>query len=80
MRLRYYLHGDQHEDGGNKWFCARCDVFVLQEHFHRDQRHMGREGDKDYPRYQKDLEGLTTYLENTEGRYSRPYSPRNCIA
>ena len=77
MKSRYYLHGDQHDDGGDKWFCARCDYFVPQEHFYRDERHMGREGDKDYPRYQRDLKGLTNAEAST---HYRPTSPRNCIA
>lgn len=78
--IRYYLHGDQHEDEGDKWYCARCDIFVPQEHFYRDESHAGPAGDKDYPRYLSGLKRLKITLENGRGQYFRPSSPRNCIA
>jgi hypothetical protein len=78
--IRYYLHGDQHEGGGDVWYCARCDSFVAQEHFYRDRRHTGLEGDKDYPRYLDGVKRLKIVMDNGRGRYLRPPSPRNCIA
>ena len=79
MKTRYYLHGDQHEDGGDKWFCARCDSFVDQSHFYHSERHVGSEGDKDYPRYLDGKKRLHISLGNSGGKLFRPPSPRNCI-
>jgi len=30
---RYYLHGDQHEDDAEKFYCAQCDLFTEANHF-----------------------------------------------
>lgn len=79
-KQRYYLHGDQHEDGGDLWYCARCDVFFEQAHFYTDERHIGAEGNKDYTRYQQGLKRLKTLSKDTNGEYYRPADARNCIA
>lgn len=78
--IRYYLHGDQHEDGGDKWYCARCDLFVAQQHFFSHESHTAAEGNKDYPRYVDGLKRLKIFMKNTRGSYFRPPSPPNCIA
>ena len=33
MTSRYYLHGDEHESDGGRYFCASCDLFVGPQHF-----------------------------------------------
>lgn len=76
MKKRYYLHGDNHEDLTDSWFCAKCDDFVPLEHFYRNSPHT--DNDANYALYSDRVARLDIILHNTN--MQRPFNPRNCLA
>ncbi len=63
-RQRYYLHGDQYEQDGSRFYCAQCDVFFSADHFQSHGPHTG--------------ERFLSSLAYFRGRYgSEYYRPEN---
>ena len=72
MAKRYYLHGDQHKDNPDLYYCRACDLFEKAEHF-VDALHKGSHID----RYRKSLSLWKSYKP---GGYERPSDSFNLVA
>ena len=70
---RYYVHGDCHEEKEGQFYCAFCDLFLPDSHFH-DGSHTGH-----YARYESSLTAFKSRIKNGS-TYSRPMNPFNLVA
>jgi hypothetical protein len=77
-KIRYYLHGDQKEDNSNLWYCARCDAFVLRDHFYLSSHAWSKT--TEFELYLSDKSRLDVILKNLGDRHYRPEDPPNCVA
>ena len=39
--MRYYIHGDYHEENKDMIYCKRCDAFEKMDHFYNDHKDIG---------------------------------------
>jgi hypothetical protein len=81
--MRYYLHGDVTEHDPNLLYCARCDAFVPEAHWHQPDVHSwSRSPNGEYERYRRgwkflyDKDGLLA----RGSKFVRPKNARNLFA
>jgi hypothetical protein len=55
-KIRYYLHGDQHENKPGKYYCASCDFSFERSHFHQHDKNPS-----DMNSYEKYLQTLKSW-------------------
>lgn len=70
---RYYVHGDCHDQNDGQYFCAYCDLFLPDAHFH-DGSHSGH-----YTRYESSLKGFNAKVKNG-APIDPPRNPFNLVA
>lgn len=73
--MRYYVHGDLHEDRPDVYYCARCDFFVPAQHFN-DEDHVSTRAE----RYRCSLECWKRYAKVRNSKFYRPTDADNIIA
>lgn len=72
---RYYVHGDQHEETSNMYYCARCDLFTSAQHF-EDANHVSTRAQ----RYERSLQSWERYSKMQNTKSYRPSDAENIIA
>ncbi len=65
--MRYYVHGDLHEERPDMYYCARCDFFEPAQHFDAED-HVSTRAE----RYQRSLESWKRYAKARNSKYYRP--------
>ena len=73
-RKRYYLHGDKEEGNPDKYYCARCDIFIEAEHFETHDSKGNNE------RYLTSLARWTQREQEVPFNWSRPQNATNILA
>ena len=73
-KKRYYVHGDRSEEDPDSYYCAACDLFRPEAHFHGECHCTDH-----YARYTHSHKGLKTLLKNSR-EFMRPAAPFNLFA
>lgn len=72
---RYYVHGDLHEEKPDMYYCACCDLFVLEKHFEAED-HVSTRAEK----YQHSINTWKYLAQEVDSKYYRPIDAENIIA
>jgi uncharacterized protein YozE (UPF0346 family) len=73
-KVRYYVHGDLHEERPNTYYCASCDLFVAPEHF-ADPSHVQARAEK----FNASLNSWQRFSKRHASRYYRHLGAKNII-